>query len=93
MGGSGVLLDDLLAGAPEVHVRGRIGPTPVRVGGISHDSRTVRPGDLFCCLRGERADGHRFAPVAVEAGATAVLAERPLDLAVAQVVVDRKSVV
>ena len=58
------------------------------VGGVSHDSRTVRAGDLFCCLRGEHVDGHRYAPVAVEAGATAVLAERPLDVAVAQVVVD-----
>jgi len=84
----GVLLDELLADAPEVRVRHRVGPTVVTVGGVSHDSRTVRAGDLYCCLRGERTDGHRFAPVAVRAGATAVLAERPLDLAVAQVVVD-----
>jgi UDP-N-acetylmuramoyl-L-alanyl-D-glutamate--2,6-diaminopimelate ligase len=88
MGRGGVLLDALLADAPDVRVRHRVGPSAVIVRGVSHDSRSVRAGDLFCCLRGERADGHRFAPVAVEAGATAVLAERPLDLAVAQVVVD-----
>jgi UDP-N-acetylmuramoyl-L-alanyl-D-glutamate--2,6-diaminopimelate ligase len=88
MSGGGVLLDALLADAPGVRVRHRVGPTAVTVRGVSHDSRSVRAGDLFCCLRGERADGHRFAPVAVEAGAAALLAERPLDLAVAQVVVD-----
>ena len=25
------------------------------------DSRRIRPGDLFCCLRGEHVDGHDFA--------------------------------
>ena len=88
MGRGGVLLDALLADAPDVRVRHRVGPTDVHVGGVAHDSRSVRPGDLFCCLRGERTDGHRFAPHAVEAGAAAVLVERPLDLTVAQVVVD-----
>ena len=88
MGGSGVLLDDLLAGAPELTVRRRVGFTRVRVTGIAHDSRTVGAGDLFCCLRGERVDGHDFAPKAVAAGAVALLAERPLDVPVPQVLVD-----
>jgi len=88
VGGSGVLLDDLLAGAPELTVRRRVGRTPVRVTGIAHDSRTVGAGDLFCCLRGEHVDGHDFAPKAVAAGAVAVLAERPLDVPVPQVLVD-----
>ncbi len=88
MGRGGVLLDELLADAPEIRVRQRVGPATVTVRGVSHDSRAVRAGDLFCCLRGERTDGHRFAPVAVDAGAAAILAERPLDLAIAQVVVD-----
>jgi UDP-N-acetylmuramoyl-L-alanyl-D-glutamate--2,6-diaminopimelate ligase len=88
MSGGGVLLDALLADAPEVRVRRRVGPATAVVRGVSHDSRAVQAGDLFCCLRGEHVDGHRYAPVAVEAGATAVVAERPLDLAVAQVVVD-----
>src|SRR3954451_1280501 len=88
MGRGGVLLDALLADAPDVRVRRRVGPPAAVVGGVSYDSRSVRAGDLFCCLRGEHADGHRYAPVAVGSGATAVLAERPLDVAVAQVVVD-----
>jgi UDP-N-acetylmuramoyl-L-alanyl-D-glutamate--2,6-diaminopimelate ligase len=90
VGGSGVLLDDLLAGAPEVQVRRRVGPDAVRVAGIAHDSRAVRAGNLFCCLRGDRVDGHDFALKAVDAGAVALLAERPLDVLpdVAQVLVD-----
>lgn len=56
--------------------------------GITHDSRSVAPGGIFCCVRGEHADGHTFAAAAVEAGALALLVERPLPLAVVQVVVD-----
>jgi UDP-N-acetylmuramyl pentapeptide synthase len=54
---------------------------------ITLDSRSVRSGTLFCCLRGERSDGHQFAAAAVEAGALALLVERRLALAVPQVVV------
>jgi UDP-N-acetylmuramoyl-tripeptide--D-alanyl-D-alanine ligase len=38
------------------------------------DSRKARPGALFVALPGERTDGSRFAPEALEAGAVAVLA-------------------
>lgn len=54
---------------------------------VVHDSRSVTPGALFCCLPGARTDGHRHAPSAVAAGAAALLVERPLDLGVPQVVV------
>lgn len=43
----------------------------------SVDSRTLNPGELFFALRGER-DGHEFAGAAIERGAAAVVAERPL---------------
>ena len=58
------------------------------VGGIAYRSDRVAPGDLFCCLRGERADGHDFAPAAVAAGAVALLVERPLGLPVPQILVE-----
>ncbi|MGH7564363.1 MAG: UDP-N-acetylmuramoyl-tripeptide--D-alanyl-D-alanine ligase, partial [Gemmatimonadota bacterium] len=38
--------------------------------GVTIDSRRLRPGELFVALRGERYDGQRFLPDAVEAGAT-----------------------
>ncbi|MEM8926109.1 MAG: UDP-N-acetylmuramoyl-L-alanyl-D-glutamate--2,6-diaminopimelate ligase [Actinomycetota bacterium] len=53
--------------------------------GATNDSRAVQPGWLYCCVPGANVDGHDFAPAAVDAGATALLVERPLDLDVAQV--------
>ena len=40
--------------------------------GLSIDSRTVAPGDLFVALAGPTFDGHRFALAALQAGAAAV---------------------
>ncbi|MFE7189673.1 UDP-N-acetylmuramoyl-tripeptide--D-alanyl-D-alanine ligase [Kitasatospora sp. NPDC057541] len=58
-----------LAGAdPDVLVT-----APVEV-----DSRKVRPGGLFAAFVGEHVDGHDYAVTAVEAGAVAVLASRPV---------------
>ena len=47
---------------------------------IVHDSRLVQQGDLFCCIPGLLHDGHEFALDAVEAGASAVVAEKPLNI-------------
>ncbi|RAY16530.1 UDP-N-acetylmuramoyl-tripeptide--D-alanyl-D-alanine ligase [Actinomadura craniellae] len=47
-------------------------------GPVVVDSRLVEPGALFAAVRGERVDGHDFAAGAVAAGATGVLAERPV---------------
>lgn len=43
------------------------------VTGLTTDSRAVTPGDLFAALQGEQADGTRFAPDALAAGAAAAL--------------------
>jgi UDP-N-acetylmuramoyl-tripeptide--D-alanyl-D-alanine ligase len=43
--------------------------------GAATDSRTVQPGQLFVAYRGERLDGHAFAPAACAAGAGALLVE------------------
>jgi len=52
-------------------------PAAIVTGPVVIDSRQAEPGSLFAALPGERADGHDFAPQAVTAGATAVLASRP----------------
>ena len=55
-------------------------PTADRVtADVEVDSRLVRPGSLFVALAGERSDGHDHAASAVDAGAVAVLASRPVD--------------
>ena len=59
----------------------------VDVTSVDFDSRAVRPGSLFCCLRGEHTDGHLHAGAAVERGAVAVLADHPLDVAAPCIVV------
>ena len=45
--------------------------------GAQFDSRNLRQGELFVALSGAR-DGHDFVPVALEKGAVAVLASKPL---------------
>ncbi len=60
----------------------------VKVTSCSGDSRQIRPGDLFAALIGPNCDGHDYAQKAIEAGATAVLAERMLPLSVPTCLVD-----
>jgi UDP-N-acetylmuramoyl-tripeptide--D-alanyl-D-alanine ligase len=44
--------------------------------GVSTDSRTVRPGELFVALKGPAFDGHAFVEQALARGARAALVER-----------------
>lgn len=48
-----------------------------QVSGVSTDSRTVQPGDLFFALSGEKFDGDRFVDAAFAAGAAAAVTHRP----------------
>jgi UDP-N-acetylmuramoyl-L-alanyl-D-glutamate--2,6-diaminopimelate ligase len=64
-----------------------INPARVDVADLAYDARRIVPGALFACVTGLKADGHDFAPAAVAAGAAALIVERPLDLAVPQLVV------
>jgi UDP-N-acetylmuramoyl-tripeptide--D-alanyl-D-alanine ligase len=59
-----------LADVPDPHV--------LVTGPVVIDSREVEPGSLFAALPGTRTDGHAFAAAAFAAGATAVLATRPV---------------
>src|SRR6184192_3419097 len=60
---------------------------PVEIADLAYDARDVRPGALFFCVPGARADGHDFAAEAVANGAVALVVERPLDVPVPQLVV------
>ncbi len=63
------------------------GDADTDIASLAYDSARVGPGALFFCVRGQRADGHDFAPAAVESGAAALVVERPLELPVPQVTV------
>ncbi len=52
------------------------------------DTRAVTPGSVFVAVRGSTADGHDLAGAAVAAGAVAVVVERPVSVAVPQLVVE-----
>jgi UDP-N-acetylmuramoyl-tripeptide--D-alanyl-D-alanine ligase len=48
----------------------------VSIKGVSIDSRTVRAGDLFIAVKGQRYDGHDFIPAVVRRGVAAVMVSR-----------------
>jgi UDP-N-acetylmuramoyl-L-alanyl-D-glutamate--2,6-diaminopimelate ligase len=77
-----VLLHELLDSVDVLELRG---DPRTEIASVTHDSRAVGVGDLFCCVPGSTADGHDHAPAAVTAGAAALLVERPLGLPVAEV--------
>jgi UDP-N-acetylmuramoyl-L-alanyl-D-glutamate--2,6-diaminopimelate ligase len=80
----------LLAGARD---DGRaIGPAAlgaVTVRGLTEDSRAVHEGDLFVAVGGAHVDGHAFVGRAALAGAAAAIVERPSDVDLPQLVVER----
>jgi UDP-N-acetylmuramoyl-tripeptide--D-alanyl-D-alanine ligase len=46
-----------------------------RFGGVTTDSRQMKPGDLLVAIRGERFDGHVFVADALENGAAGAIAD------------------
>ena len=57
-------------------VNGRLTDGGWSATGVSIDTRTLQPGDLFVALT-DRRDGHEFAQSALDAGASAVLVSKP----------------
>lgn len=66
-------LADLIAAVPGLRPDRPLGGRAVT--GCTHDSRAVRPGDLYAALPGARAHGADFAAAAVAQGAAAVLTD------------------
>ena len=66
-------LTGVLDVVPGLLVRGDV--AGVFVTGCTHDSRAVRPGDLYAALPGANAHGATYAARAVAAGAVAVLTD------------------
>ncbi|MGN7477132.1 UDP-N-acetylmuramoyl-L-alanyl-D-glutamate--2,6-diaminopimelate ligase [Solibacillus silvestris] len=66
-----------------------VGQLPKLITDIAIDSRSVQPSSLFICIKGYTVDGHDYAQMAVDAGATVIVTERLLQLEgeIAQVIV------
>ena len=62
-----------LVGALHARVSG--GALPLGVGGVSIDTRSLSPGDLFVAIQGESRDGHDFVRTAFERGAAAAVVD------------------
>ncbi len=48
----------------------------MEIKGVSIDSRTIREGELFVAIKGDRFDGHDFVPEVIKRGAWGALVER-----------------
>lgn len=81
-------LASLVAATPNVVPITVSGEHDVEITGVAYDSNRVRSGELFCCLSGERFDGHDFAEQAVRAGAVALLVSREVAVTVPQIQVN-----
>jgi UDP-N-acetylmuramoyl-L-alanyl-D-glutamate--2,6-diaminopimelate ligase len=83
--GISVQLADLLTEVASYAIHG---DSRVEIRGVTHDSRDVQPGFVFCAIRGAHYDGHDFAGDAARRGAAALVVERRLeDVALPQVIV------
>lgn len=58
---------------------------------IENDSRQVKQGSLFVCIKGFTVDSHNFAQQAAAQGAAAIIAERPVDVTIPVVLVKNSS--
>jgi UDP-N-acetylmuramoyl-tripeptide--D-alanyl-D-alanine ligase len=47
--------------------------------GVSTDSRSIKPGELFFALRGENFDGHRFLTEAIQRGGKGAVVQHEID--------------
>ncbi len=52
----------------------------IKISGITCDSREVKDGYAFVCIKGWKLDGHDYAKKAIESGAAVVIVERDLGL-------------
>ena len=71
-------LAHLLDVIPEATIDGPV--EGVEIGSLSADSRTITRGALFVAIEGEEHDGHRYVSDAINAGANAVVVQRPVEV-------------
>ncbi|MBR3289957.1 MAG: UDP-N-acetylmuramoyl-L-alanyl-D-glutamate--2,6-diaminopimelate ligase [Clostridia bacterium] len=66
-------------------------PFDAEIAGIACDSRRVESGFAFVCIDGVEVDGHRYAPQAIENGATVLITQRDLGLPAQIIVPDTRA--
>ena len=78
-------LKDLLAGTQILSAQADM---EMEITGISYDSHTTKPGDIFVAIEGTAEDGSRFIGEAMEKGAVCVLCRHSVQETIPYVVTD-----
>lgn len=55
------------------------GTTDIEIRDVANDSRKAGEGSLFLCIQGAVTDGHEYVPQVVQAGAKALVVQRPVE--------------
>ncbi|WAR45223.1 UDP-N-acetylmuramoyl-tripeptide--D-alanyl-D-alanine ligase [Methylomonas rapida] len=69
-------------------INGKLIGNDATVNGVSIDTRTLQPGNLYIAIKGKQFDGHDFVDTAEQAGAAALLASRTVNSGLPQIIVN-----
>lgn len=67
-----IALQNILKGVQYNVLQGNVN---ISINNLQYDSRKVNKDDLFICIKGFQSDGHKFVDMAIEKGATVIIAE------------------
>lgn len=70
-------LADIIKNLKYIHISGK---TDKHISDLSIDSRKVIKDSIFFCIKGFNVDGHKFANISIQNGATAIVCEDDLDI-------------
>lgn len=65
-------LKDLLNHVETIETTGKL---DIEISGVAYDSRKVKPGFVFVCIKGFQTDGHKYIPNALAQGAAAIVVQ------------------
>ena len=80
-------LNEIMNGLEILHATADL---QTEISGISYDSRSTAPGDLFVAVVGTVSDGHTYIEAAVKKGAIAVICEKAPECNVPYLLVPEK---
>jgi UDP-N-acetylmuramoyl-L-alanyl-D-glutamate--2,6-diaminopimelate ligase len=60
----------------------------INISGVAYDSRNVKKGDVFVCIKGFKTDGHDFINDAIKKGAVLIVCQNRPEISVPYVIVE-----
>lgn len=81
-----MLIEEILK---EVKVKKIIGQIEnIEIENLIYDSKKVKSGSVFVCLKGENSDGHDYVDEVVANGAVVIISQRELQIKIPQIIVE-----